>query len=99
MTTNPLTLAEIERIAELAKGYLAYGGHDHWWEFAAAVRSPETIIALCASARRGVVVQAALQKVREDINWMLNNRQFLNPDEFAYLDAALSAAQDDGKEK
>ncbi len=32
---------------------------------------------------------AALRKVREDINWMLNNRKFLNPDVFDYIDKVL----------
>lgn len=27
-----------------------------------------------------------LRKAREDINWMLNSRQFLNPEVFDYLD-------------
>lgn len=30
-------------------------------------------------------MQAAIDKAREDINWMLNNRQFLNPSVFEYL--------------
>ena len=35
----------------------------------------------------------ALQKAQEDINWMLNNRQFLNPDVFGYLDSVLAKAK------
>ena len=34
-------------------------------------------------------LRAALAKVREDVNWMLNERKFLNADVFDYLDAAL----------
>ena len=30
--------------------------------------------------------RAKLQMVRQDINWMLNSRKFLNPDVFDYLD-------------
>jgi len=32
----------------------------------------------------------ALIKAREDINWMLNNEKFLNPDVFDYIDKALA---------
>ena len=38
---------------------------------------------------------AALKKVREDVNWMLNNRQCLNPSMFDYLDAALAQAEEE----
>lgn len=34
---------------------------------------------------------AALKKVREDINWMLNSRQLLNAHVFDYLDDVLAA--------
>jgi hypothetical protein len=34
-------------------------------------------------------LREALAKVREDVNWMLNERKFLNADVFDYLDAAL----------
>lgn len=33
----------------------------------------------------------ALERVRQDLNWMLNNRQFLNPDTFDYIDQALES--------
>jgi NMD protein affecting ribosome stability and mRNA decay len=33
----------------------------------------------------------ALEMVRQDINWMLNERKFLNPDTFEYVDVALAA--------
>lgn len=39
-------------------------------------------------------IVAALERAQQDINWMLNNRQFLNPDTFDYLDAALAQAQE-----
>ena len=35
----------------------------------------------------------ALEKAREDINWMLSSRQFLNADQFNYIDAAIAAAR------
>ena len=35
----------------------------------------------------------ALEKARDDINWMLNSRQFLNADVFNYIDAAIAAAR------
>lgn len=35
----------------------------------------------------------ALVGLREDINWMLNNRQFLSPCAFEYLDAAIAKAE------
>ncbi len=38
---------------------------------------------------------AALKKVREDVNWMLNNRQCLNANMFDYLDAALAKAEEE----
>jgi len=34
-------------------------------------------------------LEARLEKARQDVNWMLNNRQFLNPDVFDYLDQPL----------
>lgn len=34
----------------------------------------------------------ALKKAREDINWMLNNKLFLNPESFNYIDQALKNA-------
>ena len=37
----------------------------------------------------------ALRKAREDINWMLNSRKFLNSFVFDYIDAALN--QKEGK--
>jgi len=35
----------------------------------------------------------ALENVQRDINWMLNNRQFLNQDVFNYLDEAIKKAK------
>lgn len=35
----------------------------------------------------------ALKRVREDINWMLNNEKFLNPHVFRYIDHALDKAE------
>ena len=32
----------------------------------------------------------ALEKAQEDINWMLNNQKFLNPEVFDYVDKALA---------
>lgn len=34
----------------------------------------------------------ALQKAQQDINWMLNNKQFLNGEVFDYIDAAIAKA-------
>lgn len=39
-------------------------------------------------------IEKALTKVREDINWMLNNRQFLNGWCFDYIEAALGDEND-----
>lgn len=39
-------------------------------------------------------IVAALERAQQDINWMLNNRQFLNPDTFDYLAAAIAKAQE-----
>lgn len=38
----------------------------------------------------------ALSKAREDINWMLKNRQFLNPGVFDYLDEAIEEEAENG---
>ncbi len=38
---------------------------------------------------------AALTKAREDINWMLNNEQFLNGFVFDYIDAAIDSVKGD----
>lgn len=35
----------------------------------------------------------AMEKAQHDINWMLNNRQFLNQDCFNYLEAILAKAK------
>jgi len=39
----------------------------------------------------------ALQEDRENINWMLNSRQFLNPSVFNYLDTTLTEIQETPK--
>ncbi|KKM75308.1 hypothetical protein LCGC14_1391630, partial [marine sediment metagenome] len=39
------------------------------------------------------VMYEALKKVEEDINWMLNNRKFLNPNVFDYIDKAIEKAE------
>jgi len=39
--------------------------------------------------KRIAELEARLEKARQDVNWMLNNRQFLNPDVFDYLDQPL----------
>lgn len=36
------------------------------------------------------VLEEALRKAQEDINWMLNSRQFLNGFVFDYIDKALN---------
>lgn len=36
---------------------------------------------------------SALEKAREDINWMLNERQFLNGNQFDYIDEAIKQAK------
>ena len=36
----------------------------------------------------------ALKEARKDINWMLNNQQFLNPLVFEYIDKALTKGGD-----
>lgn len=36
---------------------------------------------------------AALERVREDINWMLNSGKLLQPSVFDYIDAALAKAK------
>ena len=38
----------------------------------------------------------ALRRAQQDINWMLNNQQFLNPSVFDYIDKALALVE--GKE-
>jgi len=45
---------------------------------------------LIAAAPR---LHKALERVREDINWMLNNQKFLNPEVFDYIDEALAKAE------
>ena len=39
-------------------------------------------------------LRAALEKAREDINWMLNNAKPLNSFVFDYIDAALAKSED-----
>lgn len=38
---------------------------------------------------------AALTKAREDINWMINNEQFLNSFVFDYIDTAIDSVKGD----
>lgn len=47
---------------------------------------PETLEVECDAADEIERLRALLTKAREDIYWMLNNRQFLNADVFDYLD-------------
>ena len=35
-------------------------------------------------------LREALEQAQSDINWMLNNRQFLNPEALGYIEAALA---------
>ncbi len=35
----------------------------------------------------------ALEKAEQDINWMLNNQKFLNPEVFDYIEETLKKAQ------
>ncbi len=38
----------------------------------------------------------ALRKVREDINWMLNEQRFLSPDTFDYIEEAMKTLDTEG---
>lgn len=42
-----------------------------------------------------LTILEVLTRVREDINWMLNNHQFLNDATFSYLDEAIEKAESD----
>ena len=66
------TLAEIE--AELATKDKAIAHQ------ACLLRVAPDLLAITQGQRE------KLRKAREDINWMLNSRQFLNPEVFDYLD-------------
>ena len=48
-----------------------------------------------AAERDARELRDTLQRAREDINWMLNNRQFLNGPVFDYLDAAIATTEQD----
>jgi len=48
--------------------------------------NPESPMAVAQSIKG---LYEALVKAQEDINWMLNNEQFLNPEVFNYIDKAL----------
>ncbi len=39
-------------------------------------------------------LQEALEKARQDINWMLNNRQFLNAEQFDYIETTLKKSKE-----
>lgn len=47
-------------------------------------------IEYCPMHRAAPELYKALNKAREDINWMLNEQKFLNPNVFNYLDRALA---------
>jgi hypothetical protein len=40
---------------------------------------------------REAALREALEKARQDINWMLNNREFMSPFVFDYIDRALAS--------
>ncbi len=39
------------------------------------------------------VLLNALERAQEDINWMINNQKFLNPDVFDYIDDTVKSAR------
>lgn len=54
--------------------------------------SPVDILDLIAEVER---LREALERARQDINWMLNNRQFLNGHCFDYIASALAGDRHD----
>jgi hypothetical protein len=92
MMNNPDTLRKAARLGKNARRVEAVDAHADAWE--------DDIIAWCdttverdALRQRLEAAERALHRVREDLNWMLNNRKFLNPDVFEYIDAALAAGE------
>lgn len=77
--------------AEDALGVIAKLSGCAEWEYPGqVVRDVELIIKRAEVAEAQVAtLREALARVREDVNWMLNERKFLNADVFDYLDAAL----------
>lgn len=51
-------------------------------------RNAEAVIAAARAERAELV--AAIERAQQDTNWMLNNRQFLAPGVFDYLEAVLA---------
>lgn len=53
-------------------------------------------VALKEIERRQAAIDAlvaALERAQQDVNWMLNERKFLNAGVFDYIDAALALAR------
>lgn len=61
--------------------------HGEWREAVTLLHS------LSAVEAERDALRAALVRARGDINWMLNTGQFLNPEVFDYLDAAMKGTQ------
>lgn len=51
---------------------------------------PNFRIKYCPKHEAAPDMYEALKKAGEDINWMLNNKKFLNPWVFEYIDKALA---------
>lgn len=63
------------------------------FDFFVNSKSKKKALEVAALAKSAPALLEALEKTREDINWMLNSRQFLNADQFNYIDAAIAAAK------
>lgn len=55
-----------------------------------AAAAPTLATELIAALKREAQLREALEKAREDFNWMLNNAKPLNSFVFDYIDAALA---------
>lgn len=89
MTNNETAAGPVLMTPRMAKEWLEHGEPVPETYIAAlrAIASGEAVVVPAGAG--DALLRSALERARQDINWMLNNKQFLNGFAFDYIDAAL----------